>query len=74
MKAATLILLPLGLVAIAYAVTLTERSRPVPPFVTPEWATDRYGRQYPANFNPPPAAMPGRRAGNCGPAGPMGAT
>jgi hypothetical protein len=54
MNAATLILLPLGLVAIAYAVTLTEWSRPVPPFVTPEWATDRYGRQYPANFNPPP--------------------
>jgi hypothetical protein len=54
MKAATLILLPLGLVAIAYVVTLTERSRPVPPFTAPEWATDRDGRQYPANFNPPP--------------------
>ena len=53
MNAATLILLPLGLVAIAYAVTLTERSRPVPPFVTPEWATDRYGRPFPTNFNPP---------------------
>lgn len=53
MNAATLILLPLGLVAIAYAVTLTERSRPVPPFVTPEWATDRYGRPFPTNANPP---------------------
>jgi hypothetical protein len=53
MNAAILILLPLGLVAIAYVVTLTERSRPVPPFVTPEWATDRYGRPFPTNFNPP---------------------
>jgi hypothetical protein len=58
MKAATLILLPLGLVAIAYVVTLTERRRPVPPFVTPKWAADRYGRQYPANFNPPPSDNP----------------
>ena len=53
MNAAIMSLLPLGLIVIAYGVTLTERSRPVPPFVTPEWATDRYGRQYPANFNPP---------------------
>jgi hypothetical protein len=54
MNAAIMSLLPLGLIVIAYGITLTERSRPVPPFVTPEWATDRYGRQYPANFNPPP--------------------
>ena len=54
MNAATLILLPLGLVAIAYSVTLTERSRTVPPFTAPEWATDRDGRKHPANFNPPP--------------------
>ena len=74
MNAAILILLPLGLAVIAYGLTLMEMSRQVPPFVTPKWAADRYGRQYPANFNPPPAAMPGRRAGNCGPAGPMGAT
>jgi len=53
MNAATLILLPLGLVAIAYVMALTERSRPAPPFTAPKWATDRYGRQYPANFNPP---------------------
>jgi hypothetical protein len=55
MNAAIMSLLPLGLIVIAYGVTLTERSRPVQPFVTPEWATDQYGRQYPANFNPPPA-------------------
>lgn len=54
MKAATLILLPLGLVAIAAVMALTERSRPVPPCTIPEWATDRQGRAVPSNFNAPP--------------------
>ena len=53
MNAAFFVLLPLGLIAIVYAVTMEERRRPVPPFVAPAWATDRYGRPYPANFNPP---------------------
>lgn len=53
MKAAILILFPLGLVAIAYACTMQERRRPVPVFTAPEWATDRYGRSFPTNFNPP---------------------
>ncbi len=53
MKIAILILLPLGLVAIAYVVTMTERRRPAPPFTAPEWATDRHGRPFPTNFNHP---------------------
>lgn len=64
MKAAALILLPIGLVAIAYACALAEKRRPVPVFETPEWTLDRYGRAHPTGFhstlpaspvyNPPP--------------------
>lgn len=58
MKITILILFPLGLGVIAYAMTMAERRRPVPSFVAPEWATDRYGRAFPANFNPPTAPQP----------------
>jgi hypothetical protein len=37
----------------AYGLTLMEMDQQVPPFVPPEWATDRDGRKHPANFNPP---------------------
>lgn len=50
MKAAILILFPLGLVAIAYACTIAELHRPVPAFETPDWTVDLSGRAHPTGF------------------------
>ena len=58
MKAAILILLPLGLVAIAYACTMAEARRPVPAFTTPEWTVDSYGRPHPTGFRSTLPASP----------------
>ncbi len=52
-----LILFPLGLIAIAYACTVSAMRQPPPPFTPPEWAVDRYGRPYPVNYNPPAEEM-----------------
>jgi hypothetical protein len=54
MKAAILILLPIGLVFISYFILIKEMNKPIEPYVVPEWVPDKYGRYYPSfNYNPP---------------------